>query len=75
MSDWDQGLEHLIQSAAEFGYTRAQVLAWTRVDLIRFGDELAARVEIEQAGLAVARDMYRQAFGEEPPVNRGEATA
>lgn len=49
-------VESLIESAAEFGYTREQVLAWNRADLIRFGDELAARVEVEQAGLAVLQD-------------------
>lgn len=73
MSNLDQAAEHLIESAAEFGYTREQVLKWTRVDLIRFGDLLAARVEIELAGLAVAQDLYRQEFGEEPPTTYGDA--
>lgn len=55
---FDQDAEHLIASAAEMGYTREQVLAWTRVDLIRFGDELQARVEIEQASLTVLTEIY-----------------
>ncbi|GGR80190.1 hypothetical protein GCM10010169_25450 [Micromonospora fulviviridis] len=69
----DQAAEQIIATAAEFGYTREQVLGWTRADLIRFEHELTARVEIEQAGYAVLADLYRERFGEEPPTTQGDA--
>ncbi|MFY1673690.1 hypothetical protein ACN27G_27650 [Plantactinospora sp. WMMB334] len=60
-ADFDQAVEQMVATAAEFGYTREQVMGWRRPDLLRFLDQLNARAEIEQAGLNVVTDLYAAA--------------
>jgi hypothetical protein len=60
-TDFDEHVERMVATAAEYGYTREQVMGWRRPDLLRFLDQLNARVEIEQAGLNVVADLYAAA--------------
>jgi hypothetical protein len=54
---FEAAVENMVATAAAHGYTREQVMAWTRADLVRFLDELNARVQIDQAGLAVVTEL------------------